>query len=1094
MANEHRTESQTTGPAAAAKAAHQAPEAAPLEALLSLQGSVGNATVSRMLGARDAAAAEAPTPVGPETQDAIRSRAGGGRALEPWLREQMETVVEGDLSGVRIHTDREADALSRGLYANAFTQGQDVFLRSDRHPSSADGRITLAHELSHVARGGVGPGAVLREPAAPGSPQAEFQQSQASFLAPPPNMLMTDGPAAGAATAAPARAPGTADPRNLAPRMPDFGGPPEGLMYQPDPDPATRDPHQAGDTWDVEYTMYGRPEVFKGLDDEGAIRKLQGFYFAVMGDMSAGSKMQANWQKEMGERAGTRWAAAASSIVGGADWPDPKDWYTVEASMADAGQILRESLWAVMAAKNDPELDAGARAQARPLTEDRLNEVVKILELGDHDADQAWTNWKNFIKDTDKGASRAVTGLKVAKVAGAIAVTYLTAGAAAELELGFWGTTTAIAVAGGGYASGQELAGQGGEMLFGDRDHIDWGKVAKVGAVNAAAGFVGGAIGGKFAGVLGNSLGKMVGGLAPEVMETAGIEGAELLTNGEKIFVNWLGNTAASPFQTTTSVLMQSALDQKWSVSSTGDFFDLVLGDMVKNGTIGAFFSFAQAHGAGKPTTPGEPVSGAGEGGGGGEPGGGGQAGAGGGSPTLQGMGAAGPAGQGAAPRATAAETQTGMGAAGPAGENAAPRAIEEPASGGGDRETQQGMGAVGPAAAAEQITPIDDIADAQDAQWEAEANGEPYRWPRSDALVRDLWVREAGQPANSDPPAAWTGPNGLVVNGAIVPVPLRPPPAGSGTEIGMGVAAPRATEQGMGVAEPHDTQQMPAPDMRQTSPGMGEAGPGVTQVHDVGGAPTQQQDVATAPTEQQSAVDPDELETPADDAGDTQQGIGIQARPPGTPEVEIIDDPGEARDALDDAQDNDEPARWVRDPDLVKDLWVRESGQNPDTAPPAAWRGPKGLIVNGSLVPMDQSAGGAGEAGGGAGGGAEPAPAAGPRTNATNDTNDSSSGGDSGGGGPAYGRPIMSGPSNPAGQSALADITEAYGVGGPSAAAAVAEQQSTGALENAYAYLVAANQPGAALGPGAQFPTKPLMDTIWTEITFRIFPARRGG
>jgi hypothetical protein len=69
------------------------------------------------------------------------------------------------------------------------------------------------------------------------------------------------------------------------------------------------------------------------------------------------------------------------------------------------------------------------------------------------------------------------------------------AGAAAQAQLGYWGTATALATTGGTYAAAQNLAEQGGEMIFGGRDHIDWGLVAKAGAINAAS-FVGGVVGG----------------------------------------------------------------------------------------------------------------------------------------------------------------------------------------------------------------------------------------------------------------------------------------------------------------------------------------------------------------------------------------------------------------------------------------------------------------------------------------------------------------------------------------------------------------------------------------------------------------------
>jgi hypothetical protein len=112
-------------------------------------------------------------------------------------------------------------------------------------------------------------------------------------------------------------------------------------------------------------------------------------------------------------------------------------------------------------------------------------------------------------------------------------------------------------------------------------------------------------------------------------------------------------------------------------------------------------------------------------------------------------MGAAGPAGENALPTNQTGETLTGMGAAGPAGEN------DLPANQTG--KTLTGIGAVGPAVAARQVRPITDIAEAQAAH-RAEVSGEPYRWPRDPQLVKALWVREAGQAPNSDPPAARQG------------------------------------------------------------------------------------------------------------------------------------------------------------------------------------------------------------------------------------------------------------------------------------------------------------------------------------------------
>ena len=228
----------------------------------------------------------------------------------------------------------------------------------------------------------------------------------------------------------------------------------------------------------------------------------------------------------------------------------------------------------------------------------------------------------------------------------------------------------------------------------------------------------------------------MVGGLSPEVMQTFGIEGAQLLTNGERIFVQWLGNLASSPFQTTTTVLMQSALTRKWTVTSSGDFFDMVLHDMVLNGSIGGFFSLH------RPTAPRrarargvrDPARAAGAEAAAGEAAGFRRAGA----RRSAGWARRGRRARTRHPPTRSGDTLTGMGPAGPAGENA------PPANRSGD--TLTGMGAAGPTAAGRQVRPITDVAEAQAAFNRAEANGDRYRWPRDPKLVKDLWVREAGQ------------------------------------------------------------------------------------------------------------------------------------------------------------------------------------------------------------------------------------------------------------------------------------------------------------------------------------------------------------
>ena len=119
--------------------------------MMSLQSTMGNAAVGNLMRSRERATHESPTRVDAFTQSLIAMQTGN-------------EVVATRPGGARIHHGPESDMLTRMLSATGFTQGNDVFLRSDRDPSSEAGQATLAHELTHVARGSVGAGAVLRDP------------------------------------------------------------------------------------------------------------------------------------------------------------------------------------------------------------------------------------------------------------------------------------------------------------------------------------------------------------------------------------------------------------------------------------------------------------------------------------------------------------------------------------------------------------------------------------------------------------------------------------------------------------------------------------------------------------------------------------------------------------------------------------------------------------------------------------------------------------------------------------------------------------------------------------------------------------------
>jgi peptidoglycan hydrolase-like protein with peptidoglycan-binding domain len=170
--------SQVRAPGLAAPVDTNAARAAavPAEAtsvLLRLQRTVGNTRVGELLvrsrvhrlpqqdeGAGRSGVGELPTR-GPEDADEvpleveqrIQGARGGGQALPPRVREEMETAFQRDFRSVRMHTGTEADSLSRAVGARAFTTGDDIFFREgESAPGTAAGRKLLAHELTHVVQ------------------------------------------------------------------------------------------------------------------------------------------------------------------------------------------------------------------------------------------------------------------------------------------------------------------------------------------------------------------------------------------------------------------------------------------------------------------------------------------------------------------------------------------------------------------------------------------------------------------------------------------------------------------------------------------------------------------------------------------------------------------------------------------------------------------------------------------------------------------------------------------------------------------------------------------------------------------------------
>lgn len=124
--------------------------------LLRLQQVAGNSGVAGLVAQRratgeDEHAPEEPSPV----HDVVGSQ---GSPLEPGVRRQMESAVGADFGDVRVHTDTRAAESARSVQAHAYTVGNHVvFGEGTYRPETAEGRHTLAHELTHVVQQRQGP-------------------------------------------------------------------------------------------------------------------------------------------------------------------------------------------------------------------------------------------------------------------------------------------------------------------------------------------------------------------------------------------------------------------------------------------------------------------------------------------------------------------------------------------------------------------------------------------------------------------------------------------------------------------------------------------------------------------------------------------------------------------------------------------------------------------------------------------------------------------------------------------------------------------------------------------------------------------------
>ncbi|MGW3950392.1 eCIS core domain-containing protein [Streptomyces sp. NPDC004752] len=124
-----------------------------------LQRTVGNTAVRSALRRR-AEEPEAETVQRGEQRSSVHEviTSGGGQPLDTDTRTDMEARLGADFSSVRVHTGSVAHESAKEVGAHAYTVGDNVVFQRDSYdPASHRGRVTLAHELTHVIQQRSGP-------------------------------------------------------------------------------------------------------------------------------------------------------------------------------------------------------------------------------------------------------------------------------------------------------------------------------------------------------------------------------------------------------------------------------------------------------------------------------------------------------------------------------------------------------------------------------------------------------------------------------------------------------------------------------------------------------------------------------------------------------------------------------------------------------------------------------------------------------------------------------------------------------------------------------------------------------------------------
>jgi hypothetical protein len=551
--------------------------------VLELQRSAGNRAVTQLVRADRRASSELPVSVAAGTQaaiDAARDRPSPGQ--------QARQLGAG---GVRLHSGGRADALAAQLGAKAFTQGRDIFLRSDQLLRPDRGAATVAHELAHIQRGGASAGSVLKDSDAQmkeeldedspwyvGERELNRELMYSLERTPTPQASVISHPSSG----------GDVPPQpTLRPK--DGEAPPP-----PAPTP------EVPQTFDLEFVVDRRPLSFTGLSLLGAVKALHKVSRLCEDVRQTYRDLH---QELVNNRHDHYIVGFWADKLGHGDPPPLTMWNAVGAfplseahAAINAIPLSEEKAYAeykageaAAAASSNAAMNydrflgteqQARRSHAEDVFTGHISRAAEQLQKAANVIEVRRRGVFYYKSGQELGAQR---GIKVTEAAIDTLEFAATAGVAGEVKGGLVVKSLVTAGTQAGLGMYAEAATQTGEMVIGDREwgHWDVKKIADIGLHQAVQGFVQGVAAGKLTGLIKGSAGALL-----TKMGIGKVSNKGLVVAGDLI-TEWLGAEGSVPFGRAAGLVVDRAEGNPQSFTGWGDFFsqswDAMKGDAAYN-------------------------------------------------------------------------------------------------------------------------------------------------------------------------------------------------------------------------------------------------------------------------------------------------------------------------------------------------------------------------------------------------------------------------------------------------------------------------------------------------------------------------------